>query len=94
VGGTAWVFSQARWEGQSDFLFIDETGQLSLANTVAMARCVSNLVLIVDQMQLEQPVQENCRPILPMTLVINEPLLTDALIRVGFFLDDLKSRPI
>lgn len=57
VGGTAWVFSHARWEGQLDFLFIDEAGQVSLANAVAMARCASNLVLLGDQMQLEQPVQ-------------------------------------
>lgn len=40
-----------------DFLFIDEAGQVSLANTVAMSRCAKNLVLLGDQMQLEQPVQ-------------------------------------
>ena len=57
VGGTAWLFSRPEWEGALDFLFIDEAGQVSLANAVAMARCAKNLVLLGDQMQLEQPVQ-------------------------------------
>ncbi len=57
VGGTAWLFTRPEWEGSLDFLFIDEAGQVSLANAVAMARCAQNLVLLGDQMQLEQPVQ-------------------------------------
>jgi len=57
VGGTAWLFSRLEWDGALDFLFIDEAGQVSLANAVAMARCAKNLVLLGDQMQLEQPVQ-------------------------------------
>jgi len=57
VGGTAWLFTRPEWEGALDFLFIDEAGQVSLANAVAMARCAKNLALLGDQMQLEQPVQ-------------------------------------
>ena len=57
VGGTAWLFTRPEWEGVFDFLFIDEAGQVSLANAVAMSRCAKNLVLLGDQMQLEQPVQ-------------------------------------
>jgi hypothetical protein len=57
VGGTAWLFTLPEWELALDFLFIDEAGQVSLANAVAMARCAKNLVLLGDQMQLEQPVQ-------------------------------------
>jgi uncharacterized protein len=57
VGGTAWLFTRLEWEGALDFLFIDEAGQVSLANAVAMARYAKNLVLLGDQMQLEQPVQ-------------------------------------
>lgn len=57
AGGTAWLFSRPEWAGQLDFLFIDEAGQVSLANTVAMSRSARNLVLLGDQMQLEQPVQ-------------------------------------
>lgn len=57
VGGTAWLFTRPEWEGDLDYLFIDEAGQVPLANAVAMARCAKNLVLLGDQMQLEQPVQ-------------------------------------
>jgi uncharacterized protein len=57
LGGTAWLFSRPEWEGELDFLFIDEAGQVSLANALAMGRCAQNLVLLGDQMQLEQPVQ-------------------------------------
>src|SRR5213075_3265827 len=49
--------TRPEWEGVLDFLFIDEAGQVSLANAVAMARCANNLVLLGDQIQLEQPVQ-------------------------------------
>jgi predicted RecB family nuclease len=57
VGGTAWLFSLPEWVGVLDFLFIDEAGQVSLANAIAMARCAKNIVLLGDQMQLEQPIQ-------------------------------------
>jgi uncharacterized protein len=57
VGGTAWLFSRPEWEGVLDFLFIDEAGQVSLANAVAISRCAKNIVLLGDQMQLEQPIQ-------------------------------------
>ena len=57
IGGTAWLFTLPEWEGTLDFLFIDEAGQVSLANAVAMARCAKNLILFGDQMQLEQPIQ-------------------------------------
>ena len=57
IGGTAWLFTRPEWNDALDFLFIDEAGQVSLANAIAMARCAKNLVLLGDQMQLEQPVQ-------------------------------------
>jgi predicted RecB family nuclease len=57
VGGTAWLFARPEWEGALDFLFVDEAGQVPLANAVAVARSAANLVLLGDQMQLEQPVQ-------------------------------------
>jgi predicted RecB family nuclease len=57
IGGTAWLFTRPEWESTLDFLFIDEAGQVALANAIAMARCAKNLVLLGDQMQLEQPVQ-------------------------------------
>jgi len=57
VGGTAWLFSRPEWVGQLDYLFIDEAGQVPLANAVAVGRSARNLVLLGDQMQLEQPIQ-------------------------------------
>ncbi len=55
VAGTAWLFSRAEWRDQLDLLVIDEAGQMSLANAVAMARCARNVLLLGDQMQLSQP---------------------------------------
>ena len=57
IGGTAWLFSRSEWENKLDYLFVDEAGQVPLANAVAMARSASNIVLLGDQMQLEQPIQ-------------------------------------
>ncbi len=38
-------------------LFVDEAGQVSLGNLVAMAQAAGALVLVGDQMQLSQPIQ-------------------------------------
>ena len=57
ISGTAWLFARPEWAGELDHLFIDEAGQVSLANVAAMSAATSNLVLMGDQMQLEQPVQ-------------------------------------
>ena len=38
VGGTAWLFSRDELEGAFDYLFVDEAGQVSLANLVAMVQ--------------------------------------------------------
>ena len=42
-------------EGKLDDLFIDEAGQMSLANVIAASTCASNLVLVGDPNQLAQP---------------------------------------
>lgn len=55
VGGTAWAFAREDAAGTLDYLFVDEAGQVSLANLVAMAPSARNLVLLGDQMQLSQP---------------------------------------
>ena len=57
VGGTAWLFSRNELEGAFDYLFVDEAGQVSLANLVAMSNAADNLVLIGDPRQLPQVVQ-------------------------------------
>ena len=40
-----------------DVLFIDEAGQFSLANTVAVSQAANSLVLLGDPQQLDQPMQ-------------------------------------
>ena len=40
-----------------DVLFVDEAGQISLANVVAMARATDSIVLLGDPQQLDQPLQ-------------------------------------
>lgn len=57
VAGTAWLFSSPKLEQGFDYLFVDEAGQVSLANLLAMSTCARNIVLLGDQMQLGQPIQ-------------------------------------
>ncbi len=57
VGATAWGFSREGAVGEFDYLFVDEAGQVSVANLVGMAASTRNIVLIGDQMQLSQPIQ-------------------------------------
>ncbi len=57
IGGTAWAFSDPGLRGKLDYLFVDEAGQVSVANLMGMAAATENIVLCGDQMQLGQPVQ-------------------------------------
>jgi predicted RecB family nuclease len=57
IAGTAWLFADARADRQFDVLFVDEAGQVALANLIAAGTCARNIVLLGDQMQLSQPVQ-------------------------------------
>ena len=57
LGTTAWGFAREDMNGQLDYLFVDEAGQVSVANLVAMSRSSRNLILMGDQMQLGQPSQ-------------------------------------
>lgn len=57
LGGTAWMFSREDFRDTFDYLFVDEAGQVSLANLVGMSHCARNLVLIGDPRQLPQVIQ-------------------------------------
>jgi uncharacterized protein len=57
IGGTAWAFSRPEAEGTLDYLFVDEAGQVSVANLLGMAPSTTNIVLVGDQMQLSQPIK-------------------------------------
>ena len=56
VGGTAWTFTDAKQipQKQLDLLVIDEAGQFSIANTVAVGVAAKNLLLLGDPQQLPQ----------------------------------------
>ncbi len=56
-GGTAWAFSNEHVKDSFDYLFIDEAGQVSVANMIGMSQSSSNIILMGDQMQLGQPIQ-------------------------------------
>jgi uncharacterized protein len=55
VGGTAWLWSREDFASSVDVLFIDEAGQMSLANAVGVAQAARSVVLLGDPQQLEQP---------------------------------------
>ncbi len=57
IGTTAWGFAHKDLANAFDYLFIDEAGQVSVANLIAMSRSTNNIVLMGDQMQLGQPSQ-------------------------------------
>lgn len=56
VGGTAWDFANAGRvpRGSLDLLVVEEAGQYSLANTIAVAAAAKNLLLLGDPQQLPQ----------------------------------------
>jgi uncharacterized protein len=55
LGGTAWMWSREEFGHSVDVLFVDEAGQMSLANTLAVSHAADSLVLLGDPRQLEQP---------------------------------------
>jgi uncharacterized protein len=52
--GTAWLFSREKLDRALDYLVIDEAGQISLADALAMGACARNLILLGDPLQLAQ----------------------------------------
>ena len=54
LAGTAWLFAKPELEGVVDTLVVDEAGQVSLADALALGTCARNLVLLGDPQQLGQ----------------------------------------
>jgi len=79
LGGTAWTFAATSVRGL-DLLVIDEAGQFSLANTIAVSRAARRLLLLGDPQQLPQ-VHQGAHP---------EPVQTSAL---GWLLDGRDTIP-
>ncbi len=57
VGGTSWLFSRSEIEQRFDTIIVDEAGQMSLADVLAVSRAARNIVLVGDPRQLAQPLQ-------------------------------------
>lgn len=57
VGGTAYFFTREENVQEFDWLFVDEAGQVGLANMAAMGRAARNIVLVGDPRQLPQVIQ-------------------------------------
>ena len=54
AAGTAWLFARPDMRDAVDVLFVDEAGQMSLANVVAMGGATRSIVLLGDPNQLPQ----------------------------------------
>jgi len=52
--GTAWLFAHEDLDGGVDTLVIDEAGQVSLADALAMGTAARNVILLGDPLQLAQ----------------------------------------
>ena len=55
--GTTWLWCAGSMANSVDVLFVDEAGQMSLANVVAMAAGADSFVLLGDPQQLDQPLR-------------------------------------
>jgi predicted RecB family nuclease len=57
AAGTAWMWARPEFHGSVDTLFVDEAGQMSLADVLAVAGAAKNVILLGDPQQLAQPSQ-------------------------------------
>ena len=55
LGGTSWLWAPEAAFECVDVLFIDEAGQMSLADVLAVSQAAKRLVLLGDPQQLERP---------------------------------------
>src|SRR6266540_2427093 len=62
IAGTPWLFSRAQLNQRVHTLFVDEGGQVSLADTIAVGTAAKNLILLGDPNQLPQVSQGSHPP--------------------------------
>ncbi|HEY7590367.1 MAG TPA: TM0106 family RecB-like putative nuclease [Candidatus Limnocylindrales bacterium] len=62
AAGTAWFWASPALRESVDVLFVDEAGQMSLANAVAVSPAGKSLVLLGDPQQLDQPLRGSHPP--------------------------------
>lgn len=59
VGGVSWLWAPEEAFECVDVLFIDEAGQMSLADVLAVSQAARKMVLLGDPQQLERPTKGN-----------------------------------
>jgi uncharacterized protein len=57
AAGTAWMWAREEFAESVDVLFVDEAGQMSLADVLAVSPAAQSLVLLGDPSQLDPPLQ-------------------------------------
>jgi superfamily I DNA and/or RNA helicase len=57
LAGTQWLWAREDYFEAVDVLFVDEAGQMSLANVLAVSQAAKSVVLLGDPQQLEQPLK-------------------------------------
>lgn len=57
IGGVSWLWSEQAAFEAVDILFVDEAGQMSLADVLAIAQAAKNIVLLGDPQQLDRPIK-------------------------------------
>ena len=89
LAGTSFLFSRKELDHHVDTLFIDEGGQISLADTLAVGTATRNVVLLGDPNQLPQ-VSQGAHPPGANASVLQHLLGDDETLRqgMGLFLDE------
>ncbi|HEY6012400.1 MAG TPA: TM0106 family RecB-like putative nuclease, partial [Candidatus Limnocylindrales bacterium] len=62
AAGTSWLWTSPKLRDAVDVLFVDEAGQISLANVLAVSGAAASLVLLGDPQQLDQPLRGSHPP--------------------------------
>jgi uncharacterized protein len=62
AAGTSWLWASTKLIDAVDVLFVDEAGQISLANVLSMSQAAASIVLLGDPQQLDQPLQGSHPP--------------------------------
>lgn len=88
AAGTSWLFTRPAMTGRYDYLFIDEAGQMSLADALACSVAARNVVLLGDPLQLKSVSQGSHPPGTDLS-ILQHLLGADETIdpRDGIFLD-------
>src|SRR4029077_16528061 len=82
AAGTAWLWAREEMASSVDVLFVDEAGQMSLANVLAASQAATSSVLLGDPQQLDQP-QKGIHPPGADGSAFDHLLLGHATIRPG-----------